>query len=75
MHLGKAIRMERIMNRNNGRTIVVPLDHGVTVGPIYGIVDPARDRPTRWPRAGPTPCSCTRASPAVPTARAARTSA
>jgi class I fructose-bisphosphate aldolase len=39
MHLGKAIRMERIMNRNNGRTIVVPLDHGVTVGPIYGIVD------------------------------------
>ena len=39
MHLGKAIRLERIMNRNNGRTIVVPLDHGVTVGPIYGIVD------------------------------------
>jgi class I fructose-bisphosphate aldolase len=39
MHLGKAIRMERIMNRNNGRTIVVPLDHGATVGPIYGIVD------------------------------------
>ena len=39
MHLGKAIRLERIMNRNDGRTIVVPLDHGVTVGPIYGIVD------------------------------------
>ncbi len=39
MHLGKAIRMERIMNRNNGRTIIVPLDHGVTVGPIYGLVD------------------------------------
>ncbi|QGY40869.1 fructose-bisphosphate aldolase [Pseudodesulfovibrio cashew] len=39
MHLGKAIRMERIMNRNNGRTIVVPIDHGVTVGPIYGLVD------------------------------------
>ncbi|WP_419788248.1 2-amino-3,7-dideoxy-D-threo-hept-6-ulosonate synthase [Pseudodesulfovibrio sp.] len=39
MHLGKAIRMERIMNRNNGRTIVVPMDHGVTVGPIYGLVD------------------------------------
>jgi class I fructose-bisphosphate aldolase len=39
MHLGKAIRMERIMNRNNGRTIMVPLDHGATVGPIYGIVD------------------------------------
>ena len=39
MHLGKAIRMERIMDRNDGRTLVVPLDHGVTVGPIYGIVD------------------------------------
>ena len=39
MQIGKAIRMERIMNRNNGRTIIVPLDHGVTVGPIYGIVD------------------------------------
>lgn len=39
MHLGKAIRMERIMNRNNGRTIVVPMDHGTTVGPIYGLVD------------------------------------
>lgn len=39
MQLGKAIRIERIMNRNNGRTIIVPLDHGVTVGPIYGLVD------------------------------------
>ncbi|MEF2146331.1 MAG: 2-amino-3,7-dideoxy-D-threo-hept-6-ulosonate synthase [Desulfovibrionaceae bacterium] len=39
MLLGKAIRMERIMNRNNRRIIVVPLDHGVTVGPIYGLVD------------------------------------
>lgn len=39
MLLGKAVRMERIMNRDNGRLIVVPLDHGVTVGPIYGLVD------------------------------------
>lgn len=39
MQLGKAVRLERIMNRNNGRTIIVPLDHGVTVGPIYGLVD------------------------------------
>ncbi|MGE4469577.1 MAG: 2-amino-3,7-dideoxy-D-threo-hept-6-ulosonate synthase [Desulfovibrio sp.] len=39
MLLGKAVRMERIMNRDNGRIIVVPLDHGVTVGPIYGLVD------------------------------------
>ncbi|MFO8031034.1 MAG: 2-amino-3,7-dideoxy-D-threo-hept-6-ulosonate synthase [Desulfohalobiaceae bacterium] len=39
MHLGKSIRLERIFNRNTSRTILVPLDHGVTVGPIYGLVD------------------------------------
>ncbi|GAB6886887.1 2-amino-3,7-dideoxy-D-threo-hept-6-ulosonate synthase [Desulfothermus okinawensis JCM 13304] len=39
MHLGKSIRLERIFNRNTGRTIIVPLDHGVTVGPIFGLVD------------------------------------
>jgi fructose-bisphosphate aldolase/2-amino-3,7-dideoxy-D-threo-hept-6-ulosonate synthase len=37
--IGKAIRLERIMNRKTGRTIIVPLDHGVSVGPIPGIVD------------------------------------
>ena len=35
--LGKSIRLERIINRNTGRTVVVPMDHGVTVGPIKGI--------------------------------------
>jgi predicted phospho-2-dehydro-3-deoxyheptonate aldolase len=39
MMLGKRIRLERIMDRNTGRTVVVPMDHGVTVGPIRGIVD------------------------------------
>ncbi|MFP4317125.1 MAG: 2-amino-3,7-dideoxy-D-threo-hept-6-ulosonate synthase [Desulfovibrionales bacterium] len=39
MHLGKSIRLERIFNRDTGRTIIVPLDHGVSVGPIYGLVD------------------------------------
>ncbi len=37
MNTGKAIRLERIMNRNTGRTVIVPMDHGVTVGPIAGI--------------------------------------
>lgn len=37
MHIGKAIRLERIFNRNTGRTIIVPMDHGVTVGPIAGL--------------------------------------
>ncbi len=39
MLLGKAIRLERIFNRNTGRAIVVPMDHGVSVGPIYGVID------------------------------------
>ena len=37
--LGKKIRIERIFNRKSRRTIIVPLDHGVTVGPIEGLVN------------------------------------
>ena len=36
-YIGKKIRMERIMNRENHKTIVVPMDHGLTAGPIKGI--------------------------------------
>jgi class I fructose-bisphosphate aldolase len=39
MHIGKAIRMERLFNRATNRCIIVPLDHGVSVGPIPGLVD------------------------------------
>lgn len=39
MLLGKAVRLERIFDRNTGRTVIVPMDHGVTVGPIFGLVD------------------------------------
>lgn len=39
MTIGKSIRIERIINRDTGRTIIVPLDHGVTVGPIDGLID------------------------------------
>jgi class I fructose-bisphosphate aldolase len=35
--LGKKVRMERIMNRNTGRTVIVPMDHGISVGPIEGL--------------------------------------
>lgn len=35
--LGKRIRMERIINRNTGKTIIVPMDHGISVGPISGL--------------------------------------
>jgi fructose-bisphosphate aldolase/2-amino-3,7-dideoxy-D-threo-hept-6-ulosonate synthase len=36
---GKKIRIERIMDREAGKTIIVPMDHGVTVGPIAGLID------------------------------------
>ncbi len=39
MQLGKKIRLERIINRESERTIIVPLDHGITLGPIEGIED------------------------------------
>lgn len=34
---GKSIRMERIFNRSTGKAVIIPMDHGVTVGPIKGI--------------------------------------
>ncbi len=37
--IGKLIRLERILNRNTGRTVIVPMDHGVSVGPIQGLSD------------------------------------
>lgn len=37
--IGKAIRLERIINRNSQNTVIVPMDHGVTVGPIAGLSD------------------------------------
>lgn len=37
--VGKLIRIERIINRNTRRTVIVPMDHGVTVGPIPGLID------------------------------------
>ena len=36
---GKAIRLERIINRNTRKTIIVPMDHGVSSGPIAGLTD------------------------------------
>ncbi|MCR4666271.1 MAG: 2-amino-3,7-dideoxy-D-threo-hept-6-ulosonate synthase [Desulfovibrio sp.] len=39
MYLGKKIRLERIIKRNNGRTIIVPMDHGVSMGRVEGLID------------------------------------
>ncbi len=37
--IGKQIRLERIMNRDTRRGVIVPIDHGISVGPIPGILD------------------------------------
>lgn len=37
--LGKKIRMERIINRDTRKTLIVPMDHGLSVGPIPGIIN------------------------------------
>ena len=37
--MGKLIRIERIINRKTRKTVIVPMDHGVTVGPIKGLIN------------------------------------
>ena len=39
MMTGKKIRLERIINRHTGRTVIAPMDHGVSDGPMKGIID------------------------------------
>ena len=36
---GKNIRLERIIDRKTGNAVVVPMDHGISIGPIDGIID------------------------------------
>ncbi|MCI6931490.1 MAG: 2-amino-3,7-dideoxy-D-threo-hept-6-ulosonate synthase [Methanobrevibacter boviskoreani] len=37
--IGKKIRLERIINRKTGKTVIAPMDHGVSDGPVKGIVN------------------------------------
>ncbi len=37
--IGKEIRLERIIDRDTGKTVIVPMDHGVSSGPILGIAN------------------------------------
>lgn len=39
---GKEIRMERISDRRTGNAVIVPMDHGISSGPIDGLVDVKR---------------------------------
>ena len=36
---GKGIRLERIVDRKTGNAVIVPMDHGVSVGPVAGLID------------------------------------
>jgi DhnA family fructose-bisphosphate aldolase class Ia len=36
MSLGKTRRLQRII-RDDGRTVIVPMDHGLTLGPVPGL--------------------------------------
>ncbi len=38
MEIGKKRRLNRIF-RKNGKSIIVPMDHGVTIGPVKGLVN------------------------------------
>lgn len=35
--IGKSVRLERIFNRGTGNAIIIPMDHGVSAGPIEGL--------------------------------------
>ena len=42
MTIGKQIRIERIRDRKSGNSLIIPVDHGISVGPIKGIIDLAK---------------------------------
>jgi fructose-bisphosphate aldolase/2-amino-3,7-dideoxy-D-threo-hept-6-ulosonate synthase len=35
--IGKKIRIERIIDRRSGNTVIVPMDHGISIGPVKGL--------------------------------------
>ncbi|MDT8357421.1 MAG: 2-amino-3,7-dideoxy-D-threo-hept-6-ulosonate synthase [Methanomicrobiaceae archaeon] len=37
--IGKEIRLERILDRNTRRTVIIPMDHGFTLGQIEGLTN------------------------------------
>lgn len=39
--VGKQIRYNRIVNPDTGKMVIIPLDHGIILGPMKGIEDPA----------------------------------
>jgi len=39
MNIGKKIRIKRLLNKDSGKSVIVPMDHGVSMGPIDGLED------------------------------------
>jgi predicted phospho-2-dehydro-3-deoxyheptonate aldolase len=39
LNQGKNRRMKRIFQQKDNRAIIVPMDHGVTIGPVFGIIN------------------------------------
>lgn len=37
--VGKTIRLRRIFDDKTGKTVIVPMDHGISMGPVQGIAD------------------------------------
>lgn len=36
---GKTIRLRRIFDQKSGKTVIVPMDHGISLGPVKGVAD------------------------------------
>ncbi len=39
MNTGKRIRLSRLIHRTSGRSIIVPMDHGASMGPLDGLTN------------------------------------
>lgn len=39
METGKVVRLERITNRDSGNIVIIPMDHGISIGPVKGLVN------------------------------------
>lgn len=37
--IGKKVRMERIVDRESRNSVIIPMDHGISVGPVRGLVN------------------------------------
>ncbi len=37
--IGKDIRLERIMDRKSRNMVIIPMDHGISIGPVKGLVN------------------------------------